>query len=1163
MKCKLLLLCLLFSIGLFGQEYNKVNPVPGESLPVWAQMMYGDHPNIWQVDDLYRIWRQTHPDEKTTYTQYYKKWRHAVDPFISLQGFEKRPTAAETKEFYTRLENLKKKNLLGTSSRGQNQWTNIGPFETFNTNTGPNPFAKSSQANIYCLDQSLSNPDVLYVGTEGSEIFKSTDHGLNWSCVSRAINISAVTAIEINPTNPDIVFAGENTNIWKTEDGGKNWNLVLTDPNMYPNEILINPANDSIVLAATQNGLYRSTDGGTIWTRLLPEPCYDVEWKTDDPTVAFLVRNDPAQLICRFYKSNDSGLTWTLRDNGWFFSDLEGRNDGGAKLAVSKADPNRIYAVLIGEAKTDDAGFIGIYRSDDAGESWTLPNPPAGGPWDETNHPDMATIGHTGGYHQGFYNLGFDVSDTNPDDLLVGFVSLWYSTNGAISFTCFGGYCGNPFNYVHPDCQDIEINGDDVWMTSDGGVEYSNDFFATHYARNRGITGSDFWGFGTGWNDDLFVGGRYHNGNTGWYENWLPGECLSLGGGEASTGYVNPGEGRKTYYSDIGGVILPEEENGYAEYFQIGKTPNESYYDAESGEMEWDPRSWNTFYVTNDNKLWITTDGGKNWDIKHEFGTDITARAMSFEISRSDPKVMYVFQRASYTWDTGLLWKTTDGGDTWNQLPLPPGYARRVVLALSPENENQCWLAYPDGNDNEKIYFTNNRGESWQNLTTSALDGEHITYILAQGGTDGGIYLGTFRTIWFKDNTMADWTPYNDGLPVQISTCILRPFYRDGKIRLGAYGKGIWEAPFAVPSKPLAQPMVNKRLSSCPGDTIEFDDYSMLSHAGATWQWEFPGGEPSTSNVRNPKVIYHQSGKYDVTLTVTNPNGTSTKTIPEMVEIQSPEINELPPLIDFSTTDYFTIVNPDDTITWEPVRLTSCNPAGDTAYYVHNYIYGSYGQDELVLPVNMDLTKAINPSLSFDVAYAPYFDGNYFIDSLLVKLTNNCGKSYHVIFRSGGAELSTTASGIGTDSLYEYEEFSPQNCEEWRHVTLDLSAYAGQYVTISFLNKSGYGNNMYLDNILLEDTPLSIGNPTKTLKFRLHPNPTKDNIELSGESLSDQNIRLQIFSVSGLLMSEQKVNVPSGSWSEYMDLNNFPAGTYLIKVTSDQKVLWTHTLIKL
>src|SRR4030095_5654973 len=260
------------------------------------------------------------------------------------------------------------------------------------------------------------------------------------------------------------------------------------------------------------------------WIRLLPEPSYDVEWKTDDPTTAFLVRNDPAAGICRFYKSGDKGLTWNLKDNGWFFSDLEGRSDGGAKLAVTKADPNRIYAVLIGEAKTDDSGFIGIWRSDNAGESWALPNPPAGGPWNETDHPNMATIGKTGGYHQGFYNLGFDVSDTNADQLLAGFLSLWYSTDGARSFTCFGGYCGNAFNYVHPDCQDIEINGDDVWMTSDGGIEYSTDFFNTHYARNRGITGSDCWGFGTGWNEDIFVGGRYHNGNTAWYENWMPGE---------------------------------------------------------------------------------------------------------------------------------------------------------------------------------------------------------------------------------------------------------------------------------------------------------------------------------------------------------------------------------------------------------------------------------------------------------------------------------------------------------------------------------------------------------------------------------------------------------------------------------------------------------------
>jgi PKD repeat protein len=301
---------------------------------------------------------------------------------------------------------------------------------------------------------------------------------------------------------------------------------------------------------------------------------------------------------------------------------------------------------------------------------------------------------------------------------------------------------------------------------------------------------------------------------------------------------------------------------------------------------------------------------------------------------------------------------------------------------LSAEDENRVWLAYPDGGENEKIYTSNNGGLNWTNLTSLALSGEHITYVLPQGGTDGGIYLGTFRTIWYKDDHMIDWLPYNDGLPVQISTCILRPFYRDNKIRIGAYGKSIWEAPFAVPSKPVAQPMVNKFVTSCPSDTLHFDDYSMLSHAGATWEWSFPGGDPTTSTLRNPKVVYHNEGQYDVTLTVTNPFGSSSKTISNMITVLSPVINGIPPDIDFSSADHFTINNPDNGITWQAILLEGCDVTGDTAYYVDNYNYSSYGQDEIVLPINMDLTQILDPKLHFMVAYAPYYDGNAFIDSL-------------------------------------------------------------------------------------------------------------------------------------------------------------------------------------
>src|SRR5205085_2880144 len=131
--------------------------------PEWAILMYTDHPNVWQVDDGYLAWRKINPEAKTTFTQYYKKWRHDIDPYINNKGFEQRPTDAEKKEFASRLETIKKANSSHPTSRNV-AWSSIGPYETFNTNTGPDPLAKSSQANIYCFDQSPSDPNIVYCG---------------------------------------------------------------------------------------------------------------------------------------------------------------------------------------------------------------------------------------------------------------------------------------------------------------------------------------------------------------------------------------------------------------------------------------------------------------------------------------------------------------------------------------------------------------------------------------------------------------------------------------------------------------------------------------------------------------------------------------------------------------------------------------------------------------------------------------------------------------------------------------------------------------------------------------------------------------------------------------------------------------------------------------
>ena len=107
--------------------------------------------------------------------------------------------------------------------------------------------------------------------------------------------------------------------------------------------------------------------------------------------------------------SVNSGLNFTVQSTGWYTSNDPVRNDGGARIGVSVADPNKVYAYLIGESKADDNGYIGVYRSDDGGVTWSLPNGPIGGPYNAV-HQNLA-IGSPGWqYWQGFYNCAFMVS---------------------------------------------------------------------------------------------------------------------------------------------------------------------------------------------------------------------------------------------------------------------------------------------------------------------------------------------------------------------------------------------------------------------------------------------------------------------------------------------------------------------------------------------------------------------------------------------------------------------------------------------------------------------------------------------------------------------------------------------------------------------------------
>lgn len=102
-------------------------------------------------------------------------------------------------------------------------------------------------------------------------------------------------------------------------------------------------------------------------------------------------------------------------------------------------------------------------------------------------------------------------------------------------------------------------------------------------------------------------------------------------------------------------------------------------------------------------------------------------------------------------------------------------------MSLSASNPNELWVALTYGSNGKKIYKTIDGGLSWINLTTSKLDNVTISDILHQLGTQGGVYLGTKRGVYYRNDLMTEWEAYSDGLPVSAETNRLKPFYRDGK----------------------------------------------------------------------------------------------------------------------------------------------------------------------------------------------------------------------------------------------------------------------------------------------------------------------------------------------------------------------------------------------
>jgi len=227
-------------------------------------------------------------------------------------------------------------------------------------------------------------------------------------------NDNPFNSLVISPTDPNTVYVGsEGNGIFKTTDGGKTWqwlrNGIQHDSTHYPEiyDMVINPLDESIVYTALTNGpappesikktpgagagIYKSLDGGENWVQknngLQNIAANSITMSPTDPNTLFAGFDGEEPSYTQIEKVDVLGGLWKSTDAGenWSKLILPDKSDQNRfnRIIIPKEKPNYLFTIGLTwkeiSNKTygpDPENSVGLIKSSDNGKSWKVINPP-------------------------------------------------------------------------------------------------------------------------------------------------------------------------------------------------------------------------------------------------------------------------------------------------------------------------------------------------------------------------------------------------------------------------------------------------------------------------------------------------------------------------------------------------------------------------------------------------------------------------------------------------------------------------------------------------------------------------------------------------------------------------------------------------------------------
>ncbi|MDF0676644.1 MAG: hypothetical protein P0120_20265 [Nitrospira sp.] len=166
--------------------------------------------------------------------------------------------------------NPKDPTILYGGTTGGMYRTDDGAMSWKKVNNGLIPESElmaSMALGVNAIEIDRTNPDIVYAGTTKG-LFRTTNSGEQWERIGQSLTDPFISSILLHPTEPSQLYVGGPKGVWKSSDGGKTWRAMNQGiATLNIRALAMNPKNPQMLYAGTNgSGLYRSTDAGTTWT---------------------------------------------------------------------------------------------------------------------------------------------------------------------------------------------------------------------------------------------------------------------------------------------------------------------------------------------------------------------------------------------------------------------------------------------------------------------------------------------------------------------------------------------------------------------------------------------------------------------------------------------------------------------------------------------------------------------------------------------------------------------------------------------------------------------------------------------------------------------------------------------------------------------------------